>query len=824
MPEEQPKQPEKIVDRVIEEEMKQSYLDYSMSVIVGRALPDVRDGLKPVHRRILFAMHDMGMHYNKPFKKSARIVGEVLGKYHPHGDTAVYDSMVRMAQDWSLRYQLIDGQGNFGSVDGDNPAAMRYTEARLKKIADELLKDIEKDTVNFTPNFDNSLKEPTVLPTAFPNLLVNGSSGIAVGMATNIPPHNMHEVCDGVIATIDNPDIEVNDLIAIIKGPDFPTGGQIMGRGAVVEAYKHGRGKIIVRSTSTTEQAKTKQLLILNEIPFMVNKSELIKEIADQVNDKKLTGISDIRDESDRDGMRIVIELGRDATPDIVLNQLYQHTRAQVTFGIIMLALVDNIPRVLNLKEMLEEFIKHRFVVVKRRTEYDLKQAEERQHIIQGIIIALDHIDEVVDGIKRSKTVDDAKSFLMSSYSLTEAQAKAILDMRLQRLASLEQQKIKDEHDQLTKVIAELKHILANDPEIYKLIKQDMVSIKKEYGDARKTSIVDQEFEALENEELIKPESMIITISHAGYIKRLPVATYRQQRRGGRGITAATTREEDFIEEIFTANTHDYVLCFTTKGKLHWLKVYQLPEASRTAKGSAIANLLQLEQGESLATLVPVSDFTNGYLMMITRNAVIKKTALNEFSNPRNGGIIAVGLKDNDELVSVIHTTGTDEIIVATKDGQAVRFNEEDIRPMGRQAAGVRGARLKGNDQVVSMVKVLPGMSLLTVTENGYGKRSEVEEYRLISRGGSGVKNIICSERNGSVVAVKAVTGQQDVMFITKNGITIRTPANDIRVIGRNAQGVRLMKLEDDDKVMSAAIVEHEDADGTDNEDSSPDA
>jgi len=801
---------EKIVDKVIEEEMKQSYLDYSMSVIVGRALPDVRDGLKPVHRRILFAMNDLGMLHNKPFKKSARIVGEVLGKYHPHGDTAVYDTMVRMTQDFSLRYPLIRGQGNFGSIDGDSAAAMRYTEAKLNKISEEILKDIDKQTVKFVPNFDNSLKEPCVLPSKIPNLLVNGSSGIAVGMATNIPPHNIIEICDGVIALIDNPDMN-EDLFKIIKGPDFPTAGIICGKSSILEAYKTGRGKITVRSKTEIIEKKGKSAIIIKEIPYMVNKAETIKEIANLVTNKKIRGISDIRDESDREGMRIVLELKKEAHSDVILNQLFRNTRLQTTFGIIMLALVNGEPRILALKQLIQEFIKHRQIIVRKRTEFDLKKAEERKHILEGLIIALNNIDKVVKEIKASKTVIDAQNTLIKNYKLTEIQAKAILEMRLQKLASLEQEKIKKEYDELVKLIEKLKKILADENEILKIIKQELEEIKQEYGDERKTSIIEKEYEDFEEEELIKPEDNVITISHAGYIKRLAVNLYRQQRRGGKGARAASTKDEDFIEEIFIANTHNYILFFTNQGKLHWLKVYQVPEAGKQAKGSSISNLLQLNENEKITAFVPVQDFNQGYLFMATKKAVVKKTALKAFSNPRKGGIMAVGLKPEDELIDVVHTSGTDQILLATKNGQAIRFKEEDIRSMGRQAAGVRGARLKADDELIDIVKADDSKTLLTITENGYGKRSSLKDYRVISRGGSGVKNIICSERNGKVVAVKSVTDKDDLMFISKNGITIRTPTKDIRVIGRSTQGLRLMKLNKGDKVMAAAKIVKED-------------
>jgi DNA gyrase subunit A len=1245
MEESKPQINEKIVDKVIEEEMKQSYLDYSMSVIVGRALPDVRDGLKPVHRRILFAMNDMGMLHNKPYKKSARIVGEVLGKYHPHGDTAVYDSMVRMAQDWSLRYTLVQGQGNFGSIDGDSAAAMRYcitgdsliqtdkgtlpiscisnkkqalinmkiqsyngkknkaskffnsgkhktikiitqsnyslegsynhpiltwklgedfkpkiswkllenieegdiaiinrehnlfntkplelkqyhpktgfrneiklpttmnnnlafllgalvsegsfhnkqilfnnkdkefyskikliikeqfkgvqlyereikgkckelsiyeqkivmflnkiglkqvkshekeipfsilqstkeniksflkalyegdgsvqlvvdkrhkgksiqltydsksnklisqlktillnfgivsgkpykdkrnncfklylpgfdnvykfyknisffskrknkvlqsikninstrlsktdfvpflndylrnkysshtlkhynfdrynslkknysklikiidkndkilidfilknnyyfdqiiniektikpkevfsvkvnsnchsfvangfinhnTEARLKKLSEEMLQDIEKQTVKFLPNFDNSLKEPSVLPSKIPNLLINGSSGIAVGMATNIPPHNLTEVSNGIIQTINNPEITTEELFEIVKGPDFPTGGIICGKNEILRAFKTGRGKIKVKSKAEVIEEKGRQKIIIKEVPYMVNKAETIKDIARLVNDKKINGISDIRDESDRDGMRVVIELKKEANSEVVLNQLFRHTRLQVTFGTIMLALVDNEPKVLNLRQLIQEFIKHRQIIVRKRTDFDLKKAEQRQHIIEGLIIALDNIDQVIKDIKSSKTVEDAKNILITNYKLTEKQSKAILEMRLQKLSSLEQQKIKQEHEELKNVIEKLKAILADEKEILKIIKNELEEVKEKYGDDRKTEIIEQEYEAFEEEELIKPEDNVITISHSGYIKRLQTNLYKQQKKGGKGVRAASTKDEDFIEEIFTANTHDYILFFTNKGKLHWLKVYQLPESGRQAKGSSISNLLHLQENEKITAFIPIQNFEKGYLMMATKNAKIKKTPLKEFSKPRKGGIIAINLKENDELINVINTSGEDQVILASKNGQAIRFKETDVRPMGRTAAGVKGARLKQDDKIIDLVKAEDTKALLTITENGFGKRSAIKDYRLISRGGSGVKNIICSERNGKVVAVKSVTDNDDLMFISKAGITIRTPTKDIRIIGRNTQGLRLMRLNQGDKVVAAAKIIQED-------------
>lgn len=797
---------EEIIPREIEEEMKQSYVDYAMSVIVGRALPDVRDGLKPVHRRILYAMGDMGMLHNKPFKKSARIVGECLGKYHPHGDTAVYDSMVRMAQPWSLRYTLINGQGNMGSVDGDSPAAMRYTEARLNKLSEEILQDIDKNTVKFTPNFDGSLKEPTVLPSKVPNLLINGSSGIAVGMATNIPPHNMREVVDGTIALIDNPNLESEHLTQYIKGPDFPTGGIICGTAGIKHAYKTGRGKVIVRAK--TEIQPEKNRIIITEIPYMVNKADLIKHMASLVNDNKIRGISDIRDESDREGMRIVLELRKDANSSVVLNQLYKHTRLQDTFGIMMVALVNNEPKVLSLKQLIHYFIEHRKEVVRKRTEFDLKKAQDRAHILEGLIIALNDIDTTIKLIKQSKSVEEAKTTLQNNLKITEKQAAAILDMRLQKLAALEQEKIKTEHSNLLTLIEELKSILASEQKILNIIKNELLELRNQYADQRRSEIVLAEAETFEMEDLIKQEKMVITITHSGYIKRQPLKTYRQQKRGGKGIIAAGTKEQDFIEDIFVAKTHSYILFFTNKGKIHWLKVYTIPEGSRQALGKSVVNLLQLQNDEKISAFVPVPEFKEDhFLIMATKNGTVKKTALMAYSNPRRGGIIAITLEPNDELMKVVKTDGNKEIMLATKNGAAIRFKETDVRAAGRSAKGVRGARLREGDGIIGMVVADNTKTLLTITENGYGKRSKVEEYRLTNRGGVGVRNIICSERNGKVVAVKSVTDENELMFISKSGITIRTSAKGISVIGRATQGMRLMKLGEQDKVVAAAKI-----------------
>ncbi len=798
----------RIVQRVIEDEMKQSYLDYSMSVIVGRALPDVRDGLKPVHRRVLYGMYEMGMLHNKPFKKCARIVGDVMGKYHPHGDMAIYDTLVRMAQTFSLRYTLVDGQGNFGSVDGDNAAAMRYTEARLKKLAEEILQDIEKETVKFVPNYDQSLKEPSVLPAKVPNLLINGSTGIAVGMATNIPPHNLPEVCKAAIHCIDRPEATILDLMRDVPAPDFPTGGIIMGTNGIKEAYETGRGKITLRARTSTEDVRNRQRIIITEIPYMVNKSQLIEEIADLVKDKKVQGVSDLRDESDREGMRIVIELKQGANPDVVLNQLLQHSRLQITFGIIMLALVDNQPQVLSLKSIIQHFILHRQDVVTKRTAFDLKEAEQKAHILEGLIICLNNIDPIIAFLKKTKDPPTAKQGLIQNYKLTEMQAQAILEMRLSRLTGLEQEKIKTEHSELLKLIAELKSVLADPQKVLNIIKNELLELSKTYHDERKTQVLQSEASAMEEEHLIKPEEMVVTLTHAGYVKRLTVDTYQAQRRGGKGIVAAETKEEDFIEDLFVANTHDSLLLFTNLGKVHWLKVYQIPEAGRYAKGTAVVNLLQLEQGEKVATCIPVKEFKQDqYLFLVTKEGTVKKTPLSEFSNPRKGGIISVTLTEKDELISVLLTDGKKDIIIATKEGNAIRFNESDVRPMGRTAQGVIGIRLR-EDEVIDAVLAEPNKTLLTLTELGYGKRTAFEEYSTIKRGGLGVINIKTTDKNGKAVAIKTVTDQDELLVITQSGIAIRIPANQISVIGRNTQGVRVIKLEEGDKVTSVAVVQ----------------
>ena len=801
----------RIIPRLINEEMKQSYLDYSMSVIVGRALPDVRDGLKPVHRRVLYTMWEIGLTHDKPFKKSANVVGNCMARFHPHSDAAIYDTMVRLAQDFSMRYPLIDGQGNFGSIDNDPAAAMRYTECRLTRLAEEMLEDIDKRTVRFIPNFDNSVIEPVVLPSKLPNLLVNGSSGIAVGMATNMPPHNLGEVINAITNQIDNPEIDISEILQIIQGPDFPTGALIYGRNGIREAYSRGRGKILVRAKTIIEQDKNKSIIIVNEIPFMVNKSELIEEVADLVSDKKIIGISDLRDESDRHGIRVVIELKKDADANVVLNQLFEHTRMQVTFGVIMLALVNNEPKILNIKQLVHYYIEHRKEVVRKRTLFDLNKAQTKVHVLEGLIIALKNINSVIKLIRESKSVETASQALTSAFNLTKEQATAILEMRLQRLTSLEQEKISQEHRDLIKLIEELTSILSNPQKILDIIKKELSELKQKYNDKRRTQIIDSEETGLETEDLIKDEEMVITITNSGYIKRLPLQTYKLQHRGGKGVIATTTKEEDIVKDIFVASTHSYILFFTNKGKVHWLKVYNIPEASRQARGKAIVNLIQMSNDEIVTAFVPVRGFdSRHYLIMATKKGTIKKTELMAYSNPRRGGIVAITLDGVDELINVEMTDGSQEIILATENGLAVRFKESNVRSTGRSAQGVRGISLKGNDEVIGMEIASDEKSLLSVTENGYGKRTQISEYRLINRGGSGVINIQCSERNGKVVSICSVTDRDDIIFISKNGIVIRVPASDISVIGRNTQGVKVMKLEGTDKVAAAVKVPRE--------------
>jgi DNA gyrase subunit A len=799
---------EKIVPVYIEDEVKDSYLNYAMSVIVGRALPDVRDGLKPVHRRILFAMQDLGLEHTKPFKKAARIVGECLGKYHPHGDIAVYDALIRMAQDFSLRYPLVEGQGNVGSVDGDSPAAMRYVEARLAAITDEMLADIDKDTVNFGPNFDASLKEPLLLPASLPNLLVNGSSGIAVGMATNIPPHNLNEVADAIIYLLEHTEAEPRDLMRYIKGPDFPTGGVICGRNGIKEAYATGRGKLLVRSRATVEHLKSgKDLIVITEIPYQVQKASLIESIANLVDEKKIEGISDIRDESDKEGMRIAIELKRDVESQIVLNQLFKHTQLESTFGVIMLALVENRPKVLNLRQVLDSYIEHRKVIIRRRTQFELDKALKRAHILEGLKIALKFIDRIIKTIKTSKNVEIAKERLMKEFGLSEVQSQAILEMQLQRLTALERDKIDAEYAELLKKIELCKSILASEKKIEGIIKEELEGLKKKYGDERRTDII-QEVEELEVEDLIAEEDVVVTISHGGYIKRLPVSAYRKQKRGGTGVSGAEVKEEDFIEHLFVASTKDYLLIFSEKGQVHWLKVYEIPQASRTSKGKAIINLVEMEVGSKISSTIPVQAFSSDkYLVMVTKAGQIKKTRLDAYGNPRKGGIIGITLEKNDELIGVELTDGKQELLIGTRRGKAVRFPESKVRDMGRAAKGVRGISLAKKDEVIAMVLSEKGSAVLTVTELGFAKRTPIEEYRLTSRGGKGVINIKVTSKNGEAVSLKTVGDKDELMVITQNGKFLRCAIKDIRTTGRSSQGVRLIKLQAQDRVSCVAPV-----------------
>lgn len=801
-------QNEKIVPVSIENEVKESYLNYAMSVIVGRALPDVRDGLKPVHRRILYAMQELNLDHSKPYKKSARIVGEVLGKYHPHGDTAVYDSLVRMAQEFSLRYPLVDGQGNFGSVDGDSAAAMRYTEARLAAISDEMLKDIDKETVNFGPNFDASLKEPLLVPATLPNLLCNGSSGIAVGMATNIPSHNLNEVADAIIYLLDNSDAQIKDLMKYIKGPDFATGGVICGKSGISDAYNTGRGKVTVRGRASIEHLKSgRDQIIVTEIPYQVQKAGLISAVADLVEDKKMEGISDIRDESDKDGMRIVFELKRDVEPQIVLNQLFKHSQLETTFGIIMLALVENRPRVLNIRQMLDCYIAHRKIIIRRRTQFELDKALKRAHILEGFKIALQFIDRIIKVIKTSKTVPIAKENLIKEFGLTDIQAQAILEMQLQRLTALEQDKIEAEYLELLKKIELCRSILASEKKIEAMIKGDLEELKEKYGDERRTDIVG-EVEDFEIEDLIADEDVVVMISHGGYIKRLPVSAYRKQKRGGRGATGAEVKEEDFMEHLFVASTKDYLLVFTDQGQVYWLKVYEIPQASRQAKGKAIVNLLQLKAGEKVSSTIPVKDFSpDKFLVMVTKLGTIKKTTLDAYSNPRKGGIISISLDKGDELIEVALTNGHQEIFIGTRNGKAVRFNESLVRNMGRSAKGVRAISLAKNDAVIAMVIGEKESTILTVTELGYAKRTLIKEYRLTNRGGKGIINIKVTAKNGMAIGMKTVTDNDELMVITQNGIFLRCAIKDIRATGRAVQGVCLIKIQDKDKVACIAHV-----------------
>ena len=791
----------------IEDEMRQSFMAYAMSVIISRALPDVRDGLKPVHRRVLYAMYDMGNTWDKPYKKSARLVGDIMGKYHPHGDTAIYDTIVRMAQDFNMRYPSIDGQGNFGSIDGDSPAAMRYTEIRMARLAEEILADIEKETVDFIPNYDDTLKEPAVLPSRIPNLLVNGAAGIAVGMATNIPPHNLGEVIDGLIAMVQNPDITIKQLMKHIPGPDFPTGGFIHGKEPIVQAYSEGKGIIQMRGKAFTETIKRtgKEQIVISEIPFMVNKKRLIEQIAELVNEKKIEGIGDIRDESDREGMRIVIELKRDSVPDIILNQIYKHTALQDSFGVNMLAIVEGKPKLLNLKEALKAFLDHRREVVTRRTAYDLRKAEERLHILEGYRIALDNLDAVITLIRNSADPKVAKEGLMSNFGLSDIQAQAILDLRLQRLTGLERDKIMEEHRETGELIGKLGAILADEKEIYKIIVEELNKIKEQYGDERRTQIVARS-EEISIEDLMVDEDMAVTISHEGYIKRNPVTLYRAQRRGGKGKIGTTTKEEDFVEDLFIASMHSYILFFTTIGKVYWIKVHELPQASRAAKGKPIVNLLNLEPGERVSAFLSVREFVDGrYVIFATKKGLIKKTDLMSYSNPRSSGIRAIGLEDGDELIGVKLTDGQQEIILSTLDGQSIRFKEEQVRPTGRGTYGVVAMRLDEGDAVVSMEMLSHGANILTVSENGYGKRTEMDEYRLQSRGGKGIITMKATDKTGRVVGGQQVTEDDQLMLVTNKGKIIRLRIKDIRVIGRNTQGVRLIDLEEGERVVSLA-------------------
>ena len=811
----------------IDQEMRTSYLDYSMSVIVGRALPDVRDGLKPVHRRILYALNDLGMTHTKPHKKSARIVGEVLGKYHPHGDTAVYDTMVRMAQNFSYRYMLVDGHGNFGSIDGDSAAAMRYTEARMAPIASEMMTDINKETVDFIPNFDESLKEPQVLPARFPNLLVNGASGIAVGMSTSIPPHNLGEVIDGVIKLINNPEVTTKELMGTIKGPDFPTGGQIMGRGSIYKAYKNGRGKLTVRAKTRVEDLSTnRKQIIVDELPYQVNKARLIKKIADLVKDEKLEAISDIRDESDRDGMRIVIELKREATPQVVLNQLFKHSRLQVTFSVIMIALVDKEPKVLSLKEILEHYLEHQKEVISRRTKYDLDKALDRAHILEGYRIALANIDEIVEMIKNADEVDTARINLMENYNLSETQANAILRMRLQSLTGLERNKIETEYADLQEKITYYRSVLADELKLLEIVENEILEIKKKYNDERRTSIMNRATD-LELEDLIEEEQIVVTMTNQGYIKRMPLDLYRSQRRGGKGVIGISTKEEDYVENIFTTTTHYQFLFFTNQGRVYRLKGYQIPETGRQARGTAIVNLLELEENEKINTVIPVKEFPeDAYLIMATKNGLIKKTALDEYDTNYTG-LIAVNLRENDELIGVRIINKDENIFLITKNAKAIHFSENDVRAVGRNSYGVKGINLENEDQVIDMGIDSAGEELLVITENGYGKRTPISKYRIQNRGGKGILTANITDKNGKLAAARIVEAGLEMMVITQNGIIIRVDVDEISTTGRNTIGVKIINVGEEDEVVSLArindeIVEEDEENEDEKEDLTP--
>ncbi|GIW45010.1 MAG: DNA gyrase subunit A [Candidatus Binatia bacterium] len=798
----------------IEDEMRQSFMDYALSVIISRAVPDARDGLKPVQRRILYAMYDLGNEWNKPYKKSARVVGDVIGKYHPHGDAPVYEAVARMAQDFSMRYPLIDGQGNFGSIDGDPPAAMRYTEIRMARIASELLADIDKETVDFVPNYDETLQEPVVLPSRIPNLLINGAAGIAVGMATSIPPHNLNEVVEALIALVEHPDLTVEDLMEYVAGPDFPTGALILGRQGIQEAYRTGRGSIPVRGRATieTEGKNGRQSIVITEIPYQVNKARLIERIAELVNEKRITGIADLRDESDREGLRIVVDLKRDAVPEVVLNQLYKLSDLQTTFNVAMLAIVDRRPRLLNLREALQVFLDHRRHVIVRRTSYELRQAEERLHILDGLKAALDHLDEVIQLIRAARDPAEARAALMGRLALSERQAQAILDMRLQRLTSLEREKLLQEREEVIARIARYRQILADDREVSALIVEELREIQKQYGDARRTEIVEDVGE-LSREDLVPDEEVVVTISHAGYVKRSPLSEYRSQRRGGRGLIGATTREEDFVEHLFVASTHAYLLVFTTSGKVFWLKVYEIPQAARAARGKAIVNLLELNGEEKISAVLPVRNFEEDcYVFFATRKGTVKKTPLQAFANPRRAGIAAISLAEGDEVIGVRLTDGRQEIILSTAEGQSIRFREEEVRPMGRTAAGVRGIALDGGDSVVGVDVVDPEATLLAVSEKGFGKRTPMDEYRVQSRGGKGIITMRVTERTGKVVGVRMVRDEDEAMLVTDSGRVIRFPVRDVSVIGRNTQGVRLIELDGEERVVALARLAERDS------------
>ena len=808
---------EKLIPINIEDEMKSAYIDYSMSVIVSRALPDVRDGLKPVHRRVLYGMHELGIKATGSYKKSARVVGEVLGKYHPHGDTSVYDSMVRMAQDWSVRYMMVDGQGNFGSVDGDSPAAMRYTEVRMQKISEEMLSDIEKDTVDHKLNFDDTLNEPTVLPTRIPNLLVNGASGIAVGMATNMAPHNLTEVINGTLAYIDNREIEISELMQHIKAPDFPTGGTIYGYEGVKEAFETGRGRIVMRAKATIEEVKGRECIIVTEIPYQVNKADMIKKTADLVNEKKLDGIANIRDESDRNGMRVVYILKRDAIPNIVLNKLYKYTGLQTSFSVNNIALVNGRPEQLNLKQLIHYFVEHRHEVIVRRTEFELKKAEARAHILEGLIIASDNIDEVIKIIRRSSNADEARESLMTRFELTEIQAKAIVEMRLRQLTGLEQDKLRAEYDDIITLIADLKDILSDEVRRYSIIKEELVAIRDKYGDDRR-SVIEYAGGDLSIEDMIPNSKVIVTISHAGYVKRTNLDEYKVQNRGGRGQKGVATRNEDFLEHLFLGTNHQYMLFFTQKGKVFWMRVYEIPEGSKTSKGRALVNLINLEQDDKVKAFLVTEDLKNEeyvnshYIIMATKKGQVKKTSLEQYSRPRTNGINAITIREDDELLEAKLTTGDSQVMLALKSGKSIRFEEGKTRPMGRNASGVRGIRLANEqDEVIGMIAVNDIESnILVVSENGYGKRSSLEDYRITNRGGKGVKTINVTEKTGNLVSIKNVTDEDDLMIINKSGITIRMAVSDLRVMGRATQGVKLINIKDNDSIAAVAKVMHE--------------